>query len=711
MTQINDRPMRERIARQLGNNRYECAICYQKILYRQAIWSCRTCFHIFHISNRCIVGWAKSSRQNQPDGKWSCPTCQTRYDRIPYNYYCFCGKERNPQTHRGDTPHSCGNPCGLKRSADCPHRCNERCHPGPCPECPVMTTKRCNCGNIVKAIRCGSGDNVKCDKICDKTLECGVHKCAQVCHVENCQPCSVMIVQECYCGKHTREVVCSENYMNPKYSCGEECGRLYNCKLHHCNNKCHPSIGAGNENADPDASGCGECPTSLNRIKHCPCGSKTLADLGVERKSCEDPIPTCNNICNRVLPCGGAETHRCPQKCHTGPCPPCTKKTNVVCRCRSMSDTLPCAEYLKLEQDGGQVLCAKRCKKKKSCGLHKCQEVCCIQEEHFCLQMCNKRLSCGNHNCDMVCHPGQCPRCLNASFDEQFCHCGRTVAPPPVPCGAPPPDCHFPCSRHHPCGHPVTHKCHSDPTCPPCTYLTDKSCYGGHEARRPIPCNLAGFSCGRQCLLPLSCGIHFCNRNCHNGLCVQPNEKCTRPCPVIRSNCEHPCAAPCHGTEKCPNEPCKHPVEVTCECGRKKQMFKCHEVEATFAKNHTALVNEQIEEMQKKTVEQGPLPLRKSPSWEKLNFMTCDDDCKKLARNKKVAEALGLTTNSEGTLVDSENCTITYTDYLRSVLKQHPQFVTKLEEEFQKMIDVFADVSFFPNIRVSRNFKITFHKF
>ena len=71
-------------------------------------------------------------------------------------------------------------------------------------------------------------------------------------------------------------------------------------------------------------------------------------------------------------------------------------------------------------------------------------------------------------------------------------------------------------------------------------------------------------------------------------------------------------------------------------------------------------MNEQIEEMQKKTVEQGPLPLRKSPSWEKLNFMTCDDDCKKLARNKKVAEALGLTTNSEGTLVDSEKYEIIF---------------------------------------------------
>lgn len=70
---------------------------------------------------------------------------------------------------------------------------------------------------------------------------------------------------------------------------------------------------------------------------------------------------------------------------------------------------------------------------------------------------------------------------------------------PPIPCGTAPPTCARPCARVHSCDHPgnkgvkmvifsnsglflflVTHNCHSDETCPPCTFLTDKMCMGQH---------------------------------------------------------------------------------------------------------------------------------------------------------------------------------------------------------------------------------------
>ncbi|PIO57473.1 NF-X1 type zinc finger, partial [Teladorsagia circumcincta] len=269
--------------------------------------------------------------------------------------------------------------------------------------------------------------------------------------------------------------------------------------------------------------------------------------------------------------------HRCRALCHPGECPPCGLNTCVVCRCKQVKRTLPCAEYVQFAVDGGEFLCEKRCKKRKSCGIHKCQERCCVQTDHFCLQICNKRLSCGLHFCESICHAGQCSRCLNSSFEEQYCHCGRTMRPPPVPCGAPLPECDEPCARPHACNHPVTHNCHGEERCPPCTALVERLCYGKHELRKNIPCHIEAVSCGRVCDKPLSCGVHNCNRNCHAGECMKEGEKCTRPCMVLRRPCEHPCALPCHEAEPCPESECRHPVNVTCECGKRRNTLKCSE--------------------------------------------------------------------------------------------------------------------------------------
>ncbi|KAK6016925.1 NF-X1 type zinc finger, partial [Ostertagia ostertagi] len=162
-----DKSMRERLMNQLESNRYECAICCQIILARQGIWSCKTCYHMFHISGGCIINWAKKSKEDD--------------------------------------------------------------------------------------------------------------------------------------------------------------------------NNCHSTGG----------SGCGPCPSAPERITHCPCGRCTLEELGIQRKSCEDPIPTCRNICAKVLMCGSAEKkHRCRALCHPGECPPCGLNTSVVCRCKQVKRTLPCAEYV-----------------------------------------------------------------------------------------------------------------------------------------------------------------------------------------------------------------------------------------------------------------------------------------------------------------------------------------------------------------------------
>ncbi|KAK6016926.1 NF-X1 type zinc finger, partial [Ostertagia ostertagi] len=95
--------------------------------------------------------------------------------------------------------------------------------------------------------------------------------------------------------------------------------------------------------------------------------------------------------------------------------------------------------------------------------------------------------------------------------------------------------------------------------------------------RKNIPCHIEAVSCGRVCDKPLSCGVHNCNRNCHAGDCMKEGEKCTRPCMVLRRPCEHPCSLPCHGAEPCPESECRHPVNVTCECGKRRSTLKCSE--------------------------------------------------------------------------------------------------------------------------------------
>uniref|UniRef100_A0A1I7U956 R3H domain-containing protein n=1 Tax=Caenorhabditis tropicalis TaxID=1561998 RepID=A0A1I7U956_9PELO len=659
---LADKPLRERLVYLLQNNKYECAICYNRITTRQGVWSCKTCFQIFHISTGCITDWAKSSRDKDGggNGSWRCPTCQTENETMPYNYYCFCGRMRNPNFRVGETPHSCGEICGGARKFGCPHPCTELCHPGPCIDCKLYTTKACNCGKTKKSVRCGSGQEVLCETVCGKSLSCGQHTCQRICHSGDCGECTVLIEQDCFCGKNPKEVSCNPS-AHEKYSCSAECDGMFSCGIHRCTKKCH------------DKS-CGECETGVNRIRTCPCGKNTLKMLGVTRTKCTDEVPTCDSICDKWLNCGTpGKNHHCREKCHEGPCPPCSLNTSVVCRCGTSKGVIPCDEYLEIMRTTGEYLCQKRCRKKKSCGVHKCQEVCCIQDEHYCLQMCNKRLTCGIHTCEHVCHAGQCRPCLQASFDEQFCHCGHTVRMPPVPCGASLPPCSQPCARPHSCDHPVTHRCHGQESCPPCTHLTDKTCYGGHTVRKNIPCHIESVSCGVICQKPLKCRVHVCQRTCHGDECEKEGEKCTKKCQAIRELCEHPCALPCHEDTPCEPSPCKAMVRVTCECGRIKKEAACCDVDKMI---QTKFDKEDGESSGGE--EEKPGKLKRSASFSQLNCMKCDDECKKLERNRKVAEALEVDIDEYG--MNKLAPTISFPCYLKDMVRTNIDFVKNVEK-------------------------------
>lgn len=119
---------------------------------------------------------------------------------------------------------------------------------------------------------------------------------------------------------------------------------------------------------------------------------------------------------------------------------------------------------------------------------------------HHCDVVCGKPTSCGLHSCPMTCHRGACPPCLQASFEELVCHCGRTTLEPPIPCGTRV-VCNFPCRRSGPsCGHPqLPHNCHQTEGCPPCVHLTERLCDCGKNVVKNIPCSRSRVSCGTVC--------------------------------------------------------------------------------------------------------------------------------------------------------------------------------------------------------------------
>lgn len=123
---------REKLIREINAGELECLVCLEKIQPYNAIWSCKTCFHIIHLN--CIVKWAKSSNSG---AGWRCCACQSISKSLPGIYFCFCGKTMDPKYNRFDVAHSCGDVCGRVNRENCPHPCTQLCHPGPCPPCQV----------------------------------------------------------------------------------------------------------------------------------------------------------------------------------------------------------------------------------------------------------------------------------------------------------------------------------------------------------------------------------------------------------------------------------------------------------------------------------------------------------------------------------------------------------------------------------------------
>ncbi|XP_014226948.1 protein shuttle craft-like [Trichogramma pretiosum] len=649
-----DVSQRERLTEQLNRGNLECLVCCDSIRQTDYVWSCYNCYHVLHL--KCVQKWAKSS---QDDSGWRCPACQNVTTSVPSEYRCFCGKEKNPDWNRRDVAHSCGEMCS--RSNGCVHKCTLLCHPGSCPPCTVRVSKLCGCERTTQTQICSTALLVQCSETCDKVLNCMVHKCEKQCHHGSCDECKKHIDQECFCGKNNRTQVCIPN-LSSNYSCGDICSKLLDCGNHKCSNICH-------------SGSCEPCKLKPESVTHCCCGQTPIS---TERKSCLDPVPTCDKVCCRIFKCGTpSNPHFCPENCHTGDCPKCKLSTTCKCRCGFMDKDIPCEE---LSARSGDVRCNKKCTKKRSCGKHKCNQMCCIDIDHICPLPCSKTLSCGKHKCEQTCHKGFCQPCWRSSFTELYCECGKAVIFPPVPCGTRRPACKEPCSRTHDCDHQVLHPCNSDSVCPPCSVLTQKWCHGKHELRKAVPCHVKELSCGLPCGKPIPCNRHKCIQKCHSGPCAT---ECTQPCQEIRKMCGHICAAPCHEGD-CPDTPCKVMVKVTCQCGHRTMTRQCAENSRDYQRIASGMLASKMADVQLgHSIDLEEVFGQGSKKQNQLKTLECNDECKVIERNRRLTLGLQIVNpDLSGKLMPK------YSDYMKQWAKKDAAFCNMVHDKLTELVQL-----------------------
>ncbi|KAI2635508.1 hypothetical protein GGS21DRAFT_516219 [Xylaria nigripes] len=681
-----------RIHEDISNRLYECVICTNEVLPNSRIWSCSICWTVTHMS--CVKKWFKNrikppeQAQAQAQEVWRCPGCNSTMNDEPGVYHCWCGKEIDPTSVSGLPPHSCGQTCSKPRGT-CPHPCPLQCHAGPCPPCLLMgPSQSCFCGKNISTKRCSQTDYTQgwtCNETCGDLLACGEHLCQRVCHSGLCGSCETPVVSRSYCGGEFRKVSCAAlgdkfasydygqtkrgaippelegedgtgTWFDGSFKCGRACGRNFDCGKHSCQKACHPHDEAP-----------AHCPFSPDVITHCPCSKTPISDIAATRKSCSDPIPNCDKVCHKLLDCG----HLCQENCHTGPCSECSQEIEIDCRCGRTKSNMVCGE-----RDLNPPICEKVCRIQLNCGRHEHGVHCCPAEkraiervalkrrnktpgplneefeaEHICIRPCDRLLKCGSHRCRQLCHRGPCPSCLEATFEEISCKCGRTVLQPPQPCGMRVPECRFECTRPRLCGHPqVAHNCHPDDVeCPKCPFLVEKPCVCGKKTLKNQPCWFEEPRCGLPCGKRLKCGTHSCNKPCHRlGACedeLVSGSHCQQPCGKARG-CGHIDTEQCHAPYPCKEDkPCQAKTFVTCECQHRKQEVKCLATKA-------------------ETSPQRPL-------------LKCDDECLRLQRNARLARALD---------IDPQTHTDDHVPYSNATLKlykEDPQWAHIYEREFR----------------------------
>lgn len=131
--------------------------------------------------------------------------------------------------------------------------------------------------------------------------------CEDVCHAQfNCPPCKKSRILPCVCGKSAKETACDKD----TWSCLKQCGKIFTCNVHYCEEKCH-------------SGECGPCVFALNRT--CFCGKLTTPSLNCETNLIQS---SCGSTCGKLLKCGNS-SHFCLSRCHKGECGSCVVSSQI----------------------------------------------------------------------------------------------------------------------------------------------------------------------------------------------------------------------------------------------------------------------------------------------------------------------------------------------------------------------------------------------
>ncbi|CAH8544535.1 unnamed protein product [Dicrocoelium dendriticum] len=533
--------LREKLIDHLRAGTYQCLICISNVRQRDSVWSCTTCYHIYHLP--CIKSWAQKctsdSSTTTTHATWRCPSCQTKQlsTVAEINYVCFCRRIRDPEYHpaRTSIPHGCDEVCGKIRTKSevseggvdhsyvkqtfCTHPCTELCHPGPCPPCTASVSMSCPCGRVQRAALCGDKPPAPCGQLCgrqlgsiDKPLErcaCKIHTCLFACHEGLCPPCIWIIETGCYCGKE-----------HNRFSCGGD-----------------------------DALKLNLAPDTLEQIYTAMAKFHSSTDERLLVTKLDKSLTLCSTNSDSIL-----EVNDSPAMAVSTPAP---KTHEAQSTCDAIETQTPLAPLLEPPAVS-------------------------VAPSFSCGGICGQPLACGNHSCPDICHTGECKPCALDPSRCFTCPCGRiplsklVLSNDPAGdrrnCSDPVPTCPNECARPHPlCGHPCPKVCHSGP-CNPCELSIVLKCRCGRTSKE-LKCvqfeelahsdGVAQLLCERVCKKKKVCGRHKCKLKC----CDLTSHPCNEVCERLLTCRRHVCEEPCHPG---PCGSCWRGViytEIYCRCG------------------------------------------------------------------------------------------------------------------------------------------------
>ncbi|XP_055535843.1 NF-X1-type zinc finger protein NFXL1 [Wyeomyia smithii] len=212
---------------------------------------------------------------------------------------------------------------------------------------------------------------------------------------------------------------------------------------------------------------------------------------------------------------------------------------------------------------------------------------------HSCGETCRKKLvpDCG-HRCVLLCHPGPCPPCPQTI--SVACKCGQSAAKT-IRCSQRSWTCLKTCKLKRNCGiHECGEMCHAADECPPCKSRSRQKCLCGNKVKE-VNCSEAQWQCGKVCGKQYDCGLHRCEKVCHDGGCGECPQGLPRTCPCGKTSSVASCSediGTCGDTcqkfldcqihrcsERCHQGNCGQCVELirkSCRCGNTSKEVACY---------------------------------------------------------------------------------------------------------------------------------------